>query len=93
MAQLFVSGLDIDVTFSHQNDPDFCPEKKGENLNDEERERAFQGALADKEPEEDGYKDDPNESFPKNLPLWMPSYVGASCLKEAGLGDLVEKEV
>ena len=92
-AQLFVSGLDIDVTFSHQDDPNFCPEEKGENLNDKERERAFWGALADEDAEEDGYEDDSNESFPEDLPLWMPSYVGASCLKEAGLGDLVEEEV
>jgi hypothetical protein len=41
MAQLFMSGLNINVTFSHQNNPDFCPKKKEENLNDEERERAF----------------------------------------------------
>lgn len=82
-AQLFMSDLDIDVTFSHQDDPKFRFEEKGENL-DEER---------DEVAEEDGYEDDPNESFPEDPTLWMPSYVGASCLNKAGFGDLVKKEI
>jgi hypothetical protein len=84
MAQLFMSGLDIDVTFSHQDDPAFCPEEKGETIDDEER---------DEDAEEDGYEDDPNESFPEDVTLWMPSYIGAHCLKEAGLEDLMKEEV
>jgi hypothetical protein len=92
-AQLFMSDLDINVTFSHQDDPAFCPEEKGENLDDEERERAFWGGLVDEDAEEDGYEEDPNESLPEDLTLWMPSYIGASCLKEAGLEDLVKNEV
>jgi hypothetical protein len=78
-----MSDLDIDVTFSHQDDPEFCFEEKGENL-DEER---------DEVAEEDGYEDDPNESFPEDPTLWMPSYVGASCLNKAGFGDLVKEEI
>ena len=93
MAQLFISDLDIDVTFSHQDDPAFCPEEKGETLDDEERERVFWGASVDKVAEEEGYEDDLNESFPEDLTLSMPSYVGASYLKEAGLRDLVKEEV
>ncbi|KAN0105201.1 hypothetical protein V8E52_011274 [Russula decolorans] len=93
MAQLFMSDLDINVTFSHQDDPAFCPKEKGENLDDEERERAFWGGLVDEDAEEDGYEEDPNESLPEDLTLWMPSYIGASCLKEAGLEDLVKNEV
>jgi len=72
--------LDADVTFSHQDDPAFCLEEKGETLNDEDA-------------EEDGYEDRPNESIPEDLTLWMPSYIGASSLKEAGLEDLVKKEI
>jgi hypothetical protein len=93
MAHLFMSDLDIDVTFSHEDDPAFCPEEKGETLDDEERERAFWGTLVDKDAEEEGYEDDLNESFPEDLTLWMPSYIGASCLKEAGLEDLIKEEV
>jgi hypothetical protein len=84
-AQLFMSELDINVTFFHKDDPAFCPEEKGENLDDEER--------VDEDAEEDGYEEDPNESLPEDLMLWMPSYIGASHLKEAGLEDLVKKEV
>jgi len=93
MAQLFMSNLDVDVAFSHQDDPAFCLEEKGESLDDEESEGAFWGAQVDEDAEEGGYEDDPNESFPEDLSLWMPSYVGASCLKEAGSEDLVKEEV
>ena len=93
MAQLFMSDLDIDITFSHQDDPAFCPEERGETLNDKEQERAFWGTLVDEDAEEDGHEDDLNESFPEDLTLWMPSHIGASCLKEAGLKDLIKEEV
>lgn len=90
MAQLFMSDLDIDVTFSREDDPAFCPEKEGEILDDEERE----GALIDDGADEGGYEDEPNEFFPEDLPLSMPSYIRASsCLKEAGLKDLIKEEV
>lgn len=92
MAQLLMSDLDINVTFLHQDDPTFCSEEKGEALDDEDEEGAFWGALAD-ENAEDGYEEDLIESFPEDLTLWMPSYVGACPLKEAGLEDLIEKEV
>jgi len=92
MAQLFMSDLDTDITFSHQDDPAFCLEEKGEKLNDEEREKAFWGAQ-DEDAEEDGYEDDSDETFPEDLTLWMPSYIGAPCLKKAGLEDLINKEV
>ena len=88
-----MSDLDIDDTFSHQDDPAFCPEEKGEILDDEERVCVFWGALVDKDAEEEGYEDDLNKSFPEDLTLSMPSYVGASYLKEAGLRDLVTEEV
>jgi hypothetical protein len=93
MGQLFMSDLDINITFSHQDNPAFCPEEKGESLDDEERERAFWGAQVDENAEENGYEDDSNESPPEDLALWMPSYIGASFLKEAGLEDLVKEEV
>jgi hypothetical protein len=83
-AQLFRSDLKTDITFSHQNDSTFCPKEKGETLDDEER---------DDDAEEDGYEDDLNGSFPEDLTLWMPSYVGADHLKEAGLEDLAKNEV
>ena len=92
MAQHFMSDSDIDVTFFHQDDPDFCPEEKGETLDDEDRDGVFWGVL-DKDAEEGAYEDGQNESFPKDLTLWMPSYIGASSLKETGLEELVKKEV
>ncbi len=87
MAQLFMSNLDIDVTFFHQDNPTFCLEEKGENLDDEESTHIVKDA------EEDGYEDNSNESLAKDLTLWMPSYVRASCLKEGGLEDLIKQKV
>jgi hypothetical protein len=89
MAELFMSDLDIDVTFFHEDDPTFCPEEKGETLDDKEKERTFWETLID----EDAEEDDPNESFPEDLTLWMPSYIGASYLREAGLENLMKEEV
>ena len=88
MVQLFMSNLDINVTFSHHDDPAFCLEEKEETLDDEEEEDAFWGAQTDEDTEEDS-----NESFPKDLTLWLPSYLGASCLKMAGLKDLIKEEL
>ena len=78
MAQLFMSDLDIDFTFSHADDSAFCTEEKGEILNDEEQEQAIWGTLIDKDAEEDGCEDDLNGGFPEDLTLWMPSYIGVS---------------
>ena len=83
-----MSNLDIDVTFSHHDDPAFCLEENGETLNDEEKEKAFWEARTDEDAEEDSY-----ESFPEDLALWLPSYLGASYLREAGLEDLTNEEV
>lgn len=88
MAQLFMFNLDMDVTFSHHDDPAFCLEEKGETLDDEEKEKAFWEAQTDEDAEEDS-----NESFPEDLTLWLPSYLGASYLREAGLKDLIKEEV
>jgi hypothetical protein len=93
MAQIFMHNLDADIAFFHEDDPAFCPEEKGETLDDEEREKAFWGAPIDEDAKEDQYEDDPNESFPEDLTLWMPSYVGVSCLKQAGLENLIKEEV
>lgn len=83
-AQLFMSDLDIDITFSHQDDPDFCFEDERENLDDEER---------DRDAEEDGHEDDLNETLAEDPTLWMPSHIGASCLNQAGFGDMVKEEI
>ncbi len=68
-AQLFISDLDIDVTFSHMDDLAFCPEEKGESLDDEERDMAFWGALVDEGAKEDGYEDEPDEGLIEDLTL------------------------
>jgi hypothetical protein len=63
----FISNLDMNVTFFHQDDPAFCPEKKGETLDNEKRERTFQEALV--ENAKNRSRKDQNESFFKNLTL------------------------
>jgi hypothetical protein len=96
-AQLYMGNLDTDVAFFHEDDPAFCPEEQGETLDDEEREKAFWGAEIDEDTKEDQYEDDPlsdpNEGFPEDLTLCMPSYVRISCLKQAGLESLIQEEV
>jgi hypothetical protein len=62
-------------------------------LDDEKREKAFFEVLKVEDAEEDVYEYDQNESFPENLTFWMPSYIGAPCLKEASLEDLVKEKV
>jgi hypothetical protein len=52
VAHHFISDLDIDVTFSHQDDPAFCPEEKGETLDGEEREGAFLRTLVNEDAED-----------------------------------------
>ena len=59
-----------------------------ETLDDEEKEEAFWEAQTDEDAEEDS-----NESFPEDLTLWLPSYLGASYLKTAGLKDLIKEEL
>jgi hypothetical protein len=83
-AQLFMSDLDINVTFSHQDDPAFCFEEEGENMDAED---------IHEDAEEDGYGDNPDESFAEDPTLWMPSYIGASCVNNAGFRGLVKEEV
>ena len=93
MAQLYMSNLDINATFSHQDNPAFCLEEIGETLDDEERKREFWQDNMDENAEEGEYEDDLNKAFPKDLTLLMPSYIGVSCLKEVGSEDLIEGEV
>ena len=93
MAQLFISSLNIHVTFFHQNDSAFCSKEKGKTLNDKERKKVFWEASVDKNAEESGYKNDQNKSFPEDLTLWMSFYIRAFYLKEAGLADVIKKEV
>ena len=68
-------------------------EEKEETLDDKEREEAFWEASVEKDAEKDGYEDDQNESFSKDLTLWMPSYIGAFYLKKVSLVNLIKKEV
>lgn len=93
MAQLFMSDLDLDVTFFREDDPAFCPEEKGETMDDEEKESLFWGTQVDEDGEEDQYEEDLTESFSEDLNLLMPSCVGATCLKEVNLEDLVKQEL
>ncbi len=79
-----MSNLDINVTFFHQDNPAFCLEEKGENLNDKK------STYIVKDAKEDKYEDNSNESLAEDLTLWMPFYIRASCLKEKGLENLIK---
>ena len=63
-----MSDLDVTVTFSHKDDPAFCPEEKGENPDGEDR--------VDENAEDDGYEDDPNESILNDLTLGCHPMLG-----------------
>ncbi|KAI5999723.1 hypothetical protein EDC04DRAFT_2612161 [Pisolithus marmoratus] len=83
-AQAFCKGLDIDGTFTPQDDPAFC------GLDEEEHEdREFWD-------DDEGDWEAPEEEVEglalELMSIWMPSSIGAAKLTELGLHDLLKEE-
>lgn len=88
-AHLFTAGLELDVSAPSQDNPDFCIEENGEEMEDENESEFWNGV---EESEDSIDEDDLADQFPENLPLSMPSSLKASLLSNSSLGDLAKKE-
>ncbi|KAI6097298.1 hypothetical protein EDD16DRAFT_1718515 [Pisolithus croceorrhizus] len=86
--QAFCKGLDIDGTFTPQDDPAFC------GTDEEEHEgREF---WDDDDDDDEGDWEAPEEEVEglasELMTIWMPSSIGAAKLTELGLHDLLKEE-
>jgi hypothetical protein len=91
----FFAGLDLDITYIHKDDPHFCPEQRGETLDDEEKEHIFWGMSEGDEDEDEDESQEEVHALPEGsaeCPLWLPSYLGATALKKAGIEEELIKE-
>jgi hypothetical protein len=92
----FTGGSEIDVSPQLKDNPAFCREENGDELDDLFEEAFWQGEQDKDDDAEDGnfnFDDELIESNPENFKLWMPSSIGGSAAAELGLGDLVEEEI
>ncbi|KAI6038676.1 hypothetical protein EDC04DRAFT_2896202 [Pisolithus marmoratus] len=82
-AQAFCKGLDIDGTFTPQDDPAFC------GSDEEHEDREFWD-------DDEGDWEAPEEEVEglalELMSIWMPSSIGAAQLTEQGLHDLLKEE-
>ena len=92
MANQFMADVDHEITFVHQDDPQFCPETQGDALDNEEQERVFWGVQDDNE-EDQCEEEDPAEIFTEDLILSLPSSLEAPTLQAPGLEKLMKEEV
>ena len=92
MANQFMVDVDLEITFVHQDDPQFCPETQGDALDNEEQERVFWRVQDDNE-EDQCEEEDPTETFPEDLILSLPSSLEAPALHAPGLEKLMKDEV
>ncbi|KAI5985315.1 hypothetical protein EDC04DRAFT_2913872 [Pisolithus marmoratus] len=83
-AQAFCKGLDIDGTFTPQDDPAFCGSDKEEH-EDREFKDDHEGDWEAPEEEVEGLA-------LELMSIWMPSSIGAAKLTELGLHDLLKEE-
>ncbi|KAI6100513.1 hypothetical protein F5141DRAFT_1204836 [Pisolithus sp. B1] len=84
--QACFKGLEINGTFTLQDDPEFCGKEEEE---EGEEDREFWG-------EDDGYWEVPGEEVEELaselMSIWMPSSIGSAKLTELGLVDLLKEE-
>ncbi|KAI6010350.1 hypothetical protein EDC04DRAFT_2610218 [Pisolithus marmoratus] len=83
-AQAFCKGLDIDGTFTPQDDPAFCGSDEEE---DEDRE-----FWDDDEGDWEAPEEEVEGLASELMSIWMPSAIGAAKLTELGLHDLLKEE-
>ncbi|KAI6115546.1 hypothetical protein EV401DRAFT_1889521 [Pisolithus croceorrhizus] len=85
--QAFCKGLEIDGTFTPQDDPAFC------GTDEEEHE---DGEFWDDDDDDEGDWEAPEEEVEglasELMSIWMPSSIGAAKLTELGLHDLLKEE-
>ncbi|KIK18133.1 hypothetical protein PISMIDRAFT_110102, partial [Pisolithus microcarpus 441] len=83
--QAFCKGLDIDGTFTPQDDPAFCGTDEEEHEDREFWDDDDEGDWEAPEEEVEGLASE-------LMSIWMPSSIGAAKLTELGLHDLLKEE-
>ncbi|KAM6493319.1 hypothetical protein JOM56_011453, partial [Amanita muscaria] len=92
----FTGGLEIDVSPPLKDNPGFCREENGDELDDSIEEEFWQGEQDEDDDADDGnfnFDDELIESNPEIFKLWMPSSIGGSAAVDMGLEVLVEEEI
>ena len=89
-AQLFSTGLEAQNDLVKPDDPQFCSEEVGDDI--EENQWRFWEGVDDKEDYLD-VEEDFIEDNPEDLPLFMPSSMGLEKLTQAGLTGLMQEEM
>ncbi|KAI5983428.1 hypothetical protein EDC04DRAFT_2914981 [Pisolithus marmoratus] len=82
--QAFCKGLDIDGTFTPQDDPAFCGSDE-----EEHEDREF---WDDDEGDWEAPEEEVEGLASELMSIWMPSSIGAAKLTELGLHDLLKEE-
>ncbi|KAI6009101.1 hypothetical protein EDC04DRAFT_2610741 [Pisolithus marmoratus] len=82
--QAFCKGLDIDGTFTPQDDPAFCGSDE-----EEHEDREF---WDDDEGDWEAPEEEVEELASELMSIWMPTSIGATKLTELGLHDLLKEE-
>ncbi|KAM6503384.1 hypothetical protein JOM56_000327 [Amanita muscaria] len=92
----FTGGSEIDVSPPLKDNPGFCREENGDELDDSIEEEFWQGEQDEDDDADDGnfnFDDELIESNPEIFKLWMPSSIGGSAAVDMGLEVLVEEEI
>ncbi|KAI6137144.1 hypothetical protein F5141DRAFT_1230928 [Pisolithus sp. B1] len=88
--EAFLKGLEIDGTFTPQDDPTFCgKEEEEEEEEEEEGDREF---WDDDEGDWEAPEEEVEELASELMSIWMPSSIGSAKLTELGLDDLLKEE-
>ncbi|KAF8141809.1 hypothetical protein EV363DRAFT_1151130 [Boletus edulis] len=91
MAGNFMANSELETCFITKDVLLFCPEKEGDTLNAEEKERIFWEVHPNDSEYE--FQEDDSETLAEELSLLMPSSLRLISLKEAGGGNLINEEV
>ncbi|KAI6126956.1 hypothetical protein F5141DRAFT_1060598 [Pisolithus sp. B1] len=83
--EAFLKDLEIDGTFTPQDDPTFC----GKEEEGEEGDREF---WDDDEGDWEASEEEVEELASELMSIWMPSSIGSAKLTELGLDDLLKEE-
>ncbi|KAI6097070.1 hypothetical protein F5141DRAFT_1220323 [Pisolithus sp. B1] len=89
--EAYLKGLEIDGTFTPQDDPTFCgkEEQAEEEEEEEEGDREF---WDDDEGDWEAPEEEVEELASELMSIWMPSSIGSAKLTELGLDDLLKEE-
>ncbi|KAI6101699.1 hypothetical protein EDD16DRAFT_1525810 [Pisolithus croceorrhizus] len=87
--EAFLKGLELDGTFTPQDDPTFCGKEEAEEEEEEEGDREF---WDDDEGDWEAPEEEVEELASELMSIWMPSSIGSAKMTELGLDDLLKEE-